>query len=153
MSDPPGTARQSTCVAVHGRGVLIDGLPGTGKSALALSLIDRGAMLVGDDSVMLEAREDRLFARPHPRTRAMLEVRNLGILPFPVCDEAPVALAILLDAEAPRYIDGPRQLRILGTRIPLLHVWPRTEPLAIKVELALACYGLPAAPDAAPPDA
>lgn len=38
---------QATCVAIGGRGVLIEGLPGSGKSSLALALIDRGAQLVG----------------------------------------------------------------------------------------------------------
>lgn len=51
---------QATCIAIGGRALLIEGPPGSGKSSLALSLIDRGAMLIGDDSVLLEARHGRL---------------------------------------------------------------------------------------------
>src|SRR3546814_19767314 len=87
-------SRQAGGVAVEGRGLLIEGAPGTGKSALALSLIDRGAELVGDDGVLLAAEGRRLIARPHPRTRGLMEVRNLGLLPFPCRDDAPVALVI-----------------------------------------------------------
>ena len=50
---------QFTCVAIKGRGVLIEGAPGSGKSSLALALIDRGAVLVGDDGVTLAAQGGR----------------------------------------------------------------------------------------------
>lgn len=60
--------RQFGCVAIGGRGLLIDGPPGSGKSALALALIDRGAQLVGDDGVNLRRAEGRVWAAP-PHTR------------------------------------------------------------------------------------
>ena len=44
-------AWQATCVAIAGRALLIEGAPGTGKSSLGLALIDRGAQLIGDDSM------------------------------------------------------------------------------------------------------
>ena len=57
---------QATCVAIGGRAVLIEGEPGSGKSSLALALIDRGAALIGDDGVRLELRGNRLYASPPP---------------------------------------------------------------------------------------
>ena len=134
--------RQSTCVAIDGRALLIEGLPGTGKSSLALELIDRGAALVGDDSLILETAGPRLIARPHPRTRGLIEVRNLGLLPFPVCEEAPVSLVLILDSEAPRFLEAARMTAIGGIDLPVLDVWPGVPPLALKAELALARYGL-----------
>lgn len=142
MSANPPFARQSTCVAIGGRGILIEGVPGTGKSGLALALIDRGAVLVGDDSLMLEARDGRLLARPHPNTRGLLEVRNLGLIPFPCAEEVPVALVIALDRAAPRYIEAAETATIAGVDLPLIHIWPDGGPLALKAELALARYGL-----------
>jgi ABC-type transport system involved in cytochrome bd biosynthesis fused ATPase/permease subunit len=60
--------RQLTCVAIGGRAVLIDGSSGSGKSSLALALIDRGAALVGDDGVALRVESGVLLAsRPRPR--------------------------------------------------------------------------------------
>lgn len=135
--------RQSTCVAIGDRAVLIEGAPGSGKSALALELIDRGALLIGDDSVELKVAEGLLLAHPHPRTRGLLEVRNLGLLSFPVCGQAAVGLVILLDSGAPRFIDEPQEIVIEGVRLPLLGLWPGVAPLAIKAELAMARYGLP----------
>lgn len=141
-----GTVRQATCVVVTGpggpRAVLIEGAPGSGKSSLALALIDRGAQLVGDDGVVLVSAGDHLLARPHPNTRGKLEVRNLGLLDFPVCDEAPVALVLRLDEAAPRFIEAAESIAIAGHDLPFLRLWPDGAALPLKTELALARYGL-----------
>jgi len=138
-------ARQATCVAIGASGVLIEGPPGSGKSALALALIDRGAELVGDDGVLLAARDGRLFASPHPRTRGLIEVRNLGLLPFPARDEAQVRLLVRLDPQAPRFIEAAEIATIEGVALPSVRIWPSDAPPAHKVELALAHFGNSAA--------
>lgn len=138
---PSPFARQSTCVAIGGRGVLIEGASGTGKSSLALELIDRGAALVGDDSVLLMAGNGMLLARPHPNTRGLIEVRNLGLLPFPCVEEVPLALLVTLDPEAPRFIEIPQTTEIAGIPLPHLRLWPGSGPLALKTELALSHFG------------
>jgi serine kinase of HPr protein (carbohydrate metabolism regulator) len=51
---------QATAVDVSGRAVLIEGRAGYGKSSLALALIDRGARLIGDDSVHAGSAPGRL---------------------------------------------------------------------------------------------
>ncbi|KMS59571.1 HPr kinase [Novosphingobium barchaimii LL02] len=146
MSRPaPATApaqRQSTCIAIAGRAVLIEGPPGSGKSSLALALIDRGAELIGDDSVLFKADGRRLIAMPHPHTRGLMEVRNLGVLPFPCIDDVPVALVLRLDSAAPRYIETPERFTIAGIELPLVRLWPEGGSLALKAELALGRYGL-----------
>ena len=138
----PSFAMQAGCVAIGRRAILIDGPPGTGKSSLALGLIDRGADLIGDDSVILATAEDCLIAAPHPRTRGLLEVRNLGLLPFPCRERAPVALVITMDAAAPRYIERPERVTIGGIILPRVRIWPEEYGSAIKAELALRHYGL-----------
>jgi len=138
----PPVARQAGCIAIDGRGVLIEGAPGTGKSSLALALIDRGAELIGDDSVMLAAENGRLIASPHPNTHGLIEVRNLGLLPFPGRENAPVALIVTLDPGAPRYIEKPEQAVLTGIAVPMVRLWPQECPPALKVELALDHYGL-----------
>lgn len=135
-------AAQLTCVAIGGRGLLIEGAPGSGKSSLALSLIDRGAMLVGDDGVMVEARAGRLVAAAHPNTSGKLEVRNLGILEFPVSPPVRVALLVRLDASAPRFIEEAGMDEIEGITLPSVALWPETPVLALRAELALSRYGL-----------
>lgn len=136
-------AHQATCVAVKGRGILIEGSPGSGKSSLALVLIDRGARLVGDDSLMLEACDGRLIAHPHPRTQGLIEVRNLGLLGQDICEHVPVALVLVLDAQAPRFIESSESCERFGIPLPLVRLWPGSPVQHIKAELALERFGLP----------
>lgn len=133
---------QAGCVAIAGRGVLIEGPPGSGKSSLALALIDRGAELVGDDGVVLSVRTGLLWAAPHPATQGLLEVRNLGILRFPASIGIRVCLKLRLNPLAPRYIDHADQEDIDGINIPVLQLWPESPLLALRAELALRHYGL-----------
>ena len=137
-----GITHQATCVAIDGRAILIEGEPGTGKTSLALALIDRGAMLVGDDGVLLEQRGGRLWALPHPNTCGLIEVRNVGIAAMP-CGEAPVALLITLDHAAPRHVEGPTVTQRAGIALPSLTLWPDSPVLAIRAEMALSIHGLP----------
>lgn len=141
-ADGDGLARQAGCVAIGGRGVLIEGAPGTGKSSLALALLDRGATFIGDDSVLLHAEGGRLIARPHPATRALMEVRNLGLLRVPCEDRAAIALIITLDPQAPRYPERTEGVTIAGICLPHVRIWPQDHPPAIKTELALRHFGL-----------
>ncbi|MED5545569.1 MAG: HPr kinase/phosphatase C-terminal domain-containing protein [Pseudomonadota bacterium] len=138
----PSLVRQATCVACAGRAILIEGPSGAGKTSLALELIDRGAVLVGDDGVVLEPRAGHLIARPHPRTAGLIEVRNLGILDEPFCAEARVCLHILLDSSAPRFIEKAQGIELAGLVIPSLRLSPESGPMAIKAERALAVHGL-----------
>lgn len=132
--------RQATCVAIGGRGVVIEGPPGSGKSSLALGLIDRGAALVGDDGISLEAREGRLWALPPPNIAGKLEIRNLGIVELPAT-MAPIALVIALDPAAPRHIDSAETTVIENHILPLVRLWPDSPVLPLRAEWALSLYG------------
>ncbi|PEQ13290.1 serine kinase [Novosphingobium sp. PC22D] len=134
--------RQSTCVAIGARAVLLEGAPGSGKSSLALALIDRGATLVGDDGVGLEVADGLLLASPHPATEGLIEVRNLGLLRMPAARSVPVCLVCTLEANAPRFVEHAGDVAIGGLRIPHLTLSPDSPVSAIKVELALERYGL-----------
>ena len=138
-----GLLHQATCVAIDGRALLIEGPPGSGKSSLALALIDRGATLVGDDGVLLESRAGVLLASPAPATAGKLEVRNLGLLEFPHSAEVAVALMLSLDPEAERWIEAAGTCQRGGIALPLVRLWPETPVLQLRAELALSRYGLP----------
>lgn len=133
---------QATGVSIGGRGLIIQGPPGAGKSSLALTLIDRGGILIGDDSLILKLNGQELIASPHPRTRGLLEVRNLGLLPYPCADVVSVALFIALDPAAPRYIEEPERTVACGLEVPLIRLRPEIATLALKAELALLHYGV-----------
>jgi len=131
----------ATCVALGGRALLIEGPSGSGKSTLALTLIDRGAVLIGDDGVTLERSGNRLVASPPPRIAGLLEVRNLGLLQFPVAGAVQVTLVLRIDADAPRFIEVAERTELGGVDLPLVRVWPGGLELALKAELALERYG------------
>lgn len=133
---------QATCVAIGGRAILIEGPPGIGKTSLALALIDRGAALIGDDGVSLERSGGRLLASPPPNTAGLIEVRNLGLLPWPTVSDVPVALILRLDPEAPRFIETAQQAELGGVNLPLIRLWPDGAALPLKAELALDRFGL-----------
>jgi hypothetical protein len=137
------TTLHATCIAIHGRGVLLTGPSGAGKSDLALRLIDRGAILVGDDGVTIEARDGRLFASPGANIEGQIEVRGLGILALSFLDEVPLALAIALDQPMPRMPDEMLPVRVIeGLTLPLIALHPFESSAPVKVEKALALYGL-----------
>ena len=94
---------------------------------------------------MLEAMHGRVLARPHPRTRGLIEIRNLGLIDLAYQDCVAVALVILLSKDAPRFIEGATPVERVGLTLPAIALWPDPAPPALKVEHALRRYALPSA--------
>jgi len=132
--------RQACCVAIDGRALLIEGPSGSGKSSLTLALIDRGAILVGDDGVSLSDRSGALWASPPPNISGLIEIRNVGITSLPTT-EAPVALVIRLDEDAPRHVEQVEEIVIGGGNLPLIRLWPHSPVLPLRAEWALRLHG------------
>ncbi|MDZ4307803.1 serine kinase [Allopontixanthobacter sp.] len=139
---PPMVLHQAGCIAVGGRGILIEGPPGSGKTTLALMLLDRGAALVGDDGVELAIRLGHLWAMPPAHTAGKLEIRGVGIIDLPVT-QAPVSLRLILSPDAPRYIEQADSSEVAGARLPTLLFDPGGAAAAIRAEYALDLHGLP----------
>ncbi|MDP3906948.1 HPr kinase/phosphorylase [Novosphingobium sp.] len=135
---------QASCIAIRRRAVLIEGPAGSGKSSLALALLDRGAELIGDDGVTLSVRDERLLASPPPRIAGLIEVCNVGLLTRPTVAGVPVVLVLTLDPQAPRFIEQAELAVRAGVTIPLVRLWPDSPVLHLRAELALDRYGLTA---------
>ncbi len=135
----------ATTVSVNCRAVLIEGPSGSGKSDLALRLIDRGAKLVTDDRTLVVRTPAGLVARP-PQTipaslQGRMEVRGIGIAALPHEAEAPVALIVRLEPEPPRLPERRRRM-IAGVDVRVIALDPHPASTPIKVELALEQPGL-----------
>ncbi|KQR83903.1 HPr kinase/phosphorylase [Sphingomonas sp. Leaf343] len=126
----------ATSVAIDGRAVLIEGRSGSGKSDLALRLIDRGAVLVSDDYTVLVRRDGRLMARPPATIAGRIEVRGLGIVPMPHVEDVPVALIVRVDGEVLRMPER-RVRRLADVEVPELALAPFEASAPIKLEMAL----------------
>jgi serine kinase of HPr protein (carbohydrate metabolism regulator) len=133
----------ATCVAIDGRGVLIRGASGSGKSDLALRLIDRGARLVSDDYTILSEQGGRILANAPQTIAGKLEVRGIGIVEMSRVADIPVALVVELDRAPERLPDGPREARLLGTVIPAIALAALEASAPVKLEQALLLFGLP----------
>jgi len=128
-----------TTVALEGEGVLLRGSSGSGKSDLALRLIDGGARLVADDQTELARAADRVVARPPASIARRMEVRGVGILRVPSVPSAPLRLVI--DLVAPDRVERlpePRFCEYLQCSLPLLALAPFEASAPAKIRLALA---------------
>lgn len=124
---PAMTARGEDSLIVHGaavalagRGLLILGASGSGKSGLALALIGRGAALVADDRVLLSRRGDALVARAPDAIANLIEARGFGLLRLPAIPEAPLAVAVDLDTAPSARMPQPVTITYLGKEIELI---------------------------------
>ncbi len=135
------TTHAST-VAVDGRAVLISGPSGSGKSDLALRLLDRGFTLVSDDQTIVRREGNRLIASAPPTIKGKLEIRGVGIVEMETVTDVPVALYVELTSEIVRLPDDRRERPVLGVNLPLISVDAQTASAASKVALALDRLGL-----------
>lgn len=126
----------ASTVAIDGRGVLLLGPSGSGKSDLALRLIDRGAALVSDDYTRLVRSHDQLIASAPSTIAGKIEVRGLGIVGVSHVDDVPVALAVRLQHHRERMPE--RRLEpFLGIPVRVLFLDPRPAAAPLLVEHAL----------------
>ncbi len=88
-------AIHGTCVSIGATGVLIRGASGTGKSDLALRLIDRGAVLVSDDYCDVAVENGAVMLSAPTTIAGRMEVRGLGIVP--VAHRASARLGLIID--------------------------------------------------------
>jgi serine kinase of HPr protein (carbohydrate metabolism regulator) len=132
----------ASSVACGGRAVLIAGPSGSGKSDLALRLLDRGFELVSDDQTLLKRDGDRLVASAPPTIAGKLEIRGVGIVEMDHSDDVPVALIVELTSDIERMPDDSRERQILGIKLPLVAIDAMTASAPSKVAIALDRMGL-----------
>lgn len=136
MTELSSDTIHASCVAIGGRGVLLAGRSGVGKSDLALRLIDRGAVLVSDDYTQLVRRNGILRATSPATIAGKIEVRSVGIVEMPHVSNVEVALLIDLEGSVVRLPDRAAR-RLAGVDVPVAALAPFEASAPIKVELLL----------------
>jgi serine kinase of HPr protein (carbohydrate metabolism regulator) len=140
----------ATAVALDNRAVLLRGPSGSGKSDLALRLIDAGARLVADDYSQLWREGDAILVRAPETLSGLIEARGIGILRVDPVATAP--LALIADLVAPQSVERlpePHSETIFGLAIPVVAIAPFEASAAVKLRLALTARredGTPGSP-------
>jgi HPr kinase/phosphorylase len=125
------TTTHASAVLVGSRAVLIRGPSGSGKSRLALGLIEAAlggallfARLIADDRAHLQASGGRLLVRPAEPLAGLLEVHGVGLLRLPYEPSAVVGLVVDLAAADAERLPTPesRRTEIAGILLPRLAV-------------------------------
>lgn len=143
-------------ICVYGTGVLITGESGSGKSELALGLLDRGHRLVADDAVSIHRTANGLIGRCPEKLVGRIEVRGLGILSIKtlfngdrVMPETEITLEIHLvrpESDAswagwPRLTGHWHESALLDRKLPRLALpTDGRRPLPLLVEVAVRAY-------------
>lgn len=133
-----GTTIHGTCVAYGDVGILLRGPSGSGKSDLALRLIEDGALLVADDRIVLTQDADgTLLAAAPPSLSGLLELRGIGLVEVPHAASVRVVLVVELGADsAPERLPRPVWCEYLDCRIRLMTAKPFEPSAPAKVRIA-----------------
>lgn len=143
MAAAPLPTIHATAVLLDGAGVLLVGPSGSGKSDLALRLIDRGALLIADDRVAVDALGGELLLSAPPTIAGLLEVRGVGIVRL-AHSRQPVPARLLVDLSGPgARLPEPETRAIAGVALPLLRLAAFDASAPVKLAWALAAPRIP----------
>lgn len=110
----------ASAVAIRGRGCLIVGASGSGKTALSVALIALGGTLIADDQTVLRLGESGKVELSAPdRTGGLIEVRHVGLFRLPSVT-APLGLVVDLDRSARARLPAPRFRHLMGAAHPVI---------------------------------
>ena len=127
----------ATAVAIGQSGVLIIGKSGSGKSDLALRLIDRGATLISDDIVQVDGTAVPPTLHPAANIAGKIEIRGVGITSVPHVEDIPLRLVVNLDCPVERLPRGRQTHSTAGFDIPTINLVAFEASAPIKIEYAL----------------
>ena len=128
-----------TCVAFGRAGVLIRGSSGSGKSDLALRLIDNKAKLVSDDQVLAMEKNGKIVLSAPRSIAGKIEVRGVGIMDMQYTKSSTLALIVdLVDmGEVIERLPKKKFTRLLGVKVPVIELSSFESSALAKLKLAL----------------
>ena len=131
----------ATTVALNGNAVLLRGVPGSGKSDLALRLIDDDWDLVSDDYTEVFMADDMLCARAPENILGLIEVRGMGIVRIGCVARARViAVFDLLPLSDIERLPDAATETLLGYDVPRFQIHGFDASAPAKVRMALKAH-------------
>ena len=130
----------ASLVAIDGKGVLLCGKSGMGKSDLAFRLIEnKSVQLVADDVVDLFISEDVLYGKAPDKLKGFLEVRGVGIYSYKYLDKIQISLIVNLvdDISMVERLPFGTKRTLLGVDVEEYNLYPREISAAEKIQLML----------------
>ncbi len=127
----------SSSVVIDDNGVLILGDSGSGKSDLALRLIDNGATLISDDISICKKNSNNIYLHCPPEIKGLLEVREIGIITVPFVERIKLRLVVNLKSKNNERFPKDNSFRILGIKIPLISIEGKNSSAVAKIKVKL----------------
>lgn len=127
----------ATAIAINDHGVLLVGPSGSGKSDLALRLIDRGAALVSDDVVYVEQNEGKPLLHAAPNIEGRIELRGVGIIEVRHTKNAVMRMVAEMVPPDERIPPENLSTDIAGYSVPSVKIAALEASAPLKVEYAL----------------
>lgn len=121
MLRPQDSTLHATSVSYDGRGLLILGASGSGKSSLALELMALGCDLIADDRTNVAVQDGQIMASCPAAISGQIEARGFGILTASPAPPTPLVCAINLDHSETARLPEPRSLQLMGQSLRLFH--------------------------------
>jgi len=132
----------ATTIDIDGSGVLLSGPSGSGKSDLALRLIDGGARLVADDRTDLALADGRLVASAPWEIAGRMEVRGLGVLEKDAVPQTVLTLVVeLVDPENVERVPKEATTILLGVDVPVVRLHAFEASAVAKIRAVLMAAG------------
>jgi HPr kinase/phosphorylase len=145
----------ATTVSLNGTAVMIRGASGTGKSDLALQLLESTGngltgqpittVLVADDQTILSRRGEIIYASCPDTIAGLLEVRGHDVLQVEAAQNLPLVLVVDLRPSAQiERLPQPEDMltQILGLAIPNIMIDPAKASAASRLRVAWARLAL-----------
>ena len=127
----------STSVVIDDNGVLILGDSGSGKSDLALRLIDNGATLISDDISICRKNSNNIYLYCPPEIKGLLEVREIGIITVPFVERIKLRLVVNLKSNNNERFPKDSFFRILGIKVPMINIEGKNSSAVAKIKVKL----------------
>ena len=127
----------SSSIVIDDNGVLILGDSGSGKSDLALRLIDNGATLISDDVSICKKNLNNIYLYCPPEIKGLLEVREIGIITVPFVERIKLKLVVNLKSKKNKRFPEDNYFKILGIKVPLINIDGKNSSAVAKIKVKL----------------